>query len=164
MNPLRLALLLLLAGRVTAAPPPPPWMTWTHCTLVADPRNDGDSFRVAHGTNVLVLRLYAVDCPETTKSLKARVADQAAHWRTNTAGVLALGQVAAEFTRTNLAAASFVITTRGAHTPSGGRVTGYVTLPDGRDLGQLLLTNGLARAHGYDPRARKEQLPGHEHQ
>jgi endonuclease YncB( thermonuclease family) len=142
--------LLLGSGQGTAAPPP--WQTWTNCTLIEDAHNDGDSFRVAHGTNRLVLRLYAVDCPETTRSLKARVADQAKHWGTNTAGVLALGARATEFTRTNLAAAPFTIITRGAHTPSGGRVTGYVTLTNGHDLGAVLLTNGLARVHGYDPR------------
>ncbi len=148
MNRLRGVILSLgIAWAVAGAP----WQSLTNCTLVEDRNNDGDSFRVRSGTNVFVARLYAVDCPETKASLKARVNDQAAHWQTNAAGVLSLGTVAAEFTRTNLAAGAFAVRHRGTRTLSGGRIYAYVTLADGRDLGGLLLTNGLARKLGFDP-------------
>lgn len=148
----RLAIGLLISIPALAAEP---WQTWTNCAYVADRHNDGDSFRLTHGTNLMVLRLYAVDCPETTRSLRSRVADQAAHWQTNTEGVVALGAVAAEFTRTNLLAAPFVVTHRATPTLSGGRIYGYVTLADGRDLGNTLLTNRLARPLGFDPLERR---------
>lgn len=149
MNFARLTLLMFVASPLTAAPKP--WQVWTNVTLVDHPHNDGDSFRARLGTNEFTLRLYAVDCPETTATLKDRLAEQARHWSVTVLEVRALGHRAAEFSRTNLLAGPFTVRTRDEHTLSGGRRYAYVRLADGRDLGEALLGAGLGRAKGFAP-------------
>lgn len=140
MKPLLLTLLICLTASAAK-----PVETWTGCTLVEHKNNDGDSFRVRHGKREFVLRLEGIDCPETQRSMKARIADQAKHWKTNADGVIALGKQAAEFSRTNLLAGPFTVTTRGIKVFGGPRIYGRVKLSDGRDLGRSLVKAGLAR-------------------
>lgn len=137
-----LCVCLLGAGLLMAAKPVE---VMPGCTLVDHKNNDGDSFRVRRGTNEFVLRLEQVDCPETQKSMKARIKDQAKHWRTNEAGVIALGRQATEFSRTNLLAGPFTVRTRHTKVFGGPRIYGDVELSDGLDLGKALLKAGLAR-------------------
>lgn len=140
MKPLLLTLLICLTALGAK-----PVETWTGCTLVPHKNNDGDSFRIRHGKRELVLRLEGVDCPETQRSMKARIADQAKFWKTNSEGVIVLGKQAAEFSRTNLLAGPFTVTTRETKVFGGPRIYGRVMLADGRDLGEALVKNGLAR-------------------
>lgn len=144
-----IALLLCCGLQNAAFPAAAPWQTWKCCTLVPHPNNDGDSFRIQHGTNVILVRLYGVDCPETKLAMKQRIEDQRRHWKlADAVAVVALGMRAADFTRTNLLAAPFTVRTRGTHVYGGPRVYGQVTLGDGRKLEALLLKARLARKHG----------------
>lgn len=128
---------------------PASWQTWEECTLVPHANNDGDSFRIRHGTNVVVVRLYGVDCPETRLALKERIEDQRKYWSLpDAASVVALGRRATDFTRTNLLAAPFTVRTRGTRVYGGPRVYGQVTLGDGRRLDVLLLKARLAKKRG----------------
>lgn len=145
MKGLQIAAFFVVAALVLGATPKPV-ERWEGCEYVPHRNNDGDSFRVKHGAKVFVIRLQGVDCPETQASLKARLADQSKHWKTNAAGVIALGKRAADFTRTNLAAGPFTVTTRRTKVFGSVRIYGEVTLPDGRDLGASLLAADLARS------------------
>ena len=150
-----LALLLCCFLQIGLLSTAAPWQTWEGCTLIPHPNNDGDSFRIQHGTNVVVLRLYGVDCPETKLGMKERIEEQRKHWKlADAAAVVGLGKRATDFTRTNLLAAPFVVRTRGTHVYGGPRVYGQVTLEDGRKLEALLLKARLARKHGLQGESR----------
>src|SRR5262245_39238592 len=80
---------------------------FTDCQLIENPSNDGDSFVVKAGDEQLHLRLYFVDCPESTASNDAdfkRVREQARHFGlTDVSKVLQFGREAKTFTEKALA-------------------------------------------------------------
>ncbi len=122
--------------------------------LVADDSNDGDSFRVRLGTDERTIRLYFVDCPETsvaTETGARRVRSQTRYFGLpDHATTVAYGHQATDFVRKQLAR-PFVLYTSLASAPgrtSGGRVYGFVETADGKDLSTLLVQYGLARAYG----------------
>lgn len=116
--------------------------------------DDGDSFYVSVNSTSYLVRLYGVDCPETQADgdiYARRVKEQTRYfgldsaWRTVRYGLLAR-----EATRALLAQPFTVYT---VFTPAlgqspGGRIYAFVTLADGRDLGETLVEMGLARAYG----------------
>ena len=125
------------------------------CTLVEAQANDGDSFRVrtpADGEHIV--RLYYVDCPETsvgTETDARRVRGQTAYFGLPAhAETVAFGRLAAERTR-DVLQEPFTIYTSFASAGgrnAQGRIYAFVRTAEGRDLAELLVMEGLARAFG----------------
>ncbi|MDX2079348.1 MAG: thermonuclease family protein [Terrimicrobiaceae bacterium] len=126
------------------------WVVLEGCRLVKSDYADGDSFHVIHRGKNLHLRLYAVDCPETDDRFKDRLRSQARYFKVNRATLLAAGQRAHDFTAGQLASPFTVITrwqdAEGASQQQ--RFFGLVKTAAGRDLGELLVGAGWARAYG----------------
>ncbi len=113
---------------------------------------DGDSFKVQAAGRELHLRLYYVDCLETSAAgfLGERVRQQQNYFAlTHHGSVLQLGKQAAEFTQRVLAR-PFTIHTSYAKAPGSSSIRYYafVETHDGKDLGHLLVAQGLARIYG----------------
>lgn len=126
----------------------------TDVRLVDNPANDADSFVVQAGERQLHLRLYFADAPEgiaTTDADAKRVRDQARYFGiTDSKKVLEYGREAKAFAAKALSS-PFTIHTAFASAlgrSPGGRVYAFVLTADGKDFAQLLVENGLARAHG----------------
>ncbi len=126
----------------------------TNCRWVDHAGNDGDSFMVRTGEKQMLVRLYFVDCPETTVATDAdakRVREQARYFGvTDPAKVIAFGREALAFTKSVLDKPFIVHTTyaNALGRSAGGRVYAFVTTHDGKDLASLLVENGWARAFG----------------
>ena len=135
------------------------------CKLIPDQWGDGDSFFIETGNREKHrIRLYGVDCLETgdTDANNARrLLEQRRHFGISNSGGSAqpqasitlakkYGKLAAEET-TRALAEPFTIHTSFANAggdPRSPRIYAFVTTADGKDLGELLVSNGLARAHG----------------
>ncbi|MCC5842448.1 MAG: helix-hairpin-helix domain-containing protein [Opitutales bacterium] len=130
------------------------WHRLENLRLVDHPANDGDSFYVTDGDTVWLLRLYFVDCPETTadsETMVRRLREQTRyfgldrHEDTLRFGHKATGQVrewlAEPFT-------VYTVFADGMGRSSTQRFFAFVVTADGRDLDFLLVENGLARTHG----------------
>ncbi len=125
-----------------------------NATLIEAGLNDGDSFKVKAAGKVLHLRLYYVDCLETTAGTDAeleRIREQQYHFGLeDPAAVVRFGKQAAEYVKRVLSR-PFTIHTSFAFAPSRsatGRYYAFVETHDGHDLGHLLVEHGLARIHG----------------
>ena len=131
--------------------------------LLADPGNDGDSFLVEADGEHYVVRLYFVDCPESSAGSAAdarRVREQTRYFGLdNPLQTIEYGREATAFVE-ELLAEPFTIHTSFASAlgrTAGGRIYAFVTLPDGRDLASVLVKSGYARAMGVgrqDPQGR----------
>jgi competence protein ComEA len=116
---------------------------------------DGDSFAVAlPDGQEIVLRLYYVDCNETaaaTETDQRRVRDQSSYFGIDDHQItLDSGRRAAEQVA-RLLKKPFTVHTAFASAPGRSakpRTYGFVTLSDGRDLGEVLVGEGLARSYG----------------
>jgi DNA uptake protein ComE-like DNA-binding protein len=125
------------------------------CCLVEAGWADGDSFSVAlPDGKEIVLRLYYVDCNETaaaTETDQRRVRDQSSYFGVDDHQVtLESGRQAAEEVK-KLLSKPFTVHTAFASAPGRSakpRTYGFVTLSDGRDLGEVLVGEGLARSYG----------------
>ncbi|MDA0293032.1 MAG: helix-hairpin-helix domain-containing protein [Verrucomicrobia bacterium] len=126
-----------------------------NCSLVEAGWADGDSFpvKLPDGREI-ILRLYYVDCNETSATSETdqrRVRGQSSYFGIDDHQVtLASGRRAAEELRKMLAK-PFTVHTAFAAAPGRSakpRTYGFVTLSDGRDLGAVLVGEGLARSFG----------------
>jgi DNA uptake protein ComE-like DNA-binding protein len=125
------------------------------CRLVEAGWADGDSFSVAlPDEKEIVLRLYYVDCNETaaaTETDQRRVRDQSSYFGVDDHQVtLESGRQAAEEVK-KLLSKPFTVHSAFASAPGRSakpRTYGFVTLSDGRDLGEVLVGEGLARSYG----------------
>ena len=147
MKAVSLAALLLAACAATVSAE---WVKLEKVVLRPDPSNDGDSFHVACNGKPYYLRLYFVDCPETQERLKDRILEQAQVFGIDPKNVLKMGKVAEDFTRDRLKQ-PFTVWTEwmDAQGASGvPRYFAFVRDAQGRDLGQELVGNGLARVYG----------------
>jgi len=123
-------------------------------TLANHDINDGDSFFVQVGDRVLHLRLYFVDCPETSVNNDhdaRRVQEQARYFGIDDAErVPWLGEQAGDFVRQVLSAPFTVYTSHAKALGGRGseRIYAFVVTSTGRDLGELLIENGFARNFG----------------
>ena len=147
MKAVSLAALLLAACAATASAE---WAKLEKVSLRSDPSNDGDSFHVACNGKAYYFRLYFVDCPETQDRLKDRILEQAQVFGIEPKNVRKMGKVAGDFTRDRLKQ-PFTVWTEwmDAQGDSGvPRYFAFVRDADGRDLGQELVANGLARVYG----------------
>lgn len=75
---------------------------FSNVQLIDDPANDGDSFLVKAGDKTYHLRLYFVDCPETSASIKddaERIREQARYFGiTDKARIIYFGKEVKAFT------------------------------------------------------------------
>lgn len=128
--------------------------TYANATLVESGANDGDSFMVQAGDQTLHIRLYFVDSPETHSYHDydaRRIQEQARYFGLDEPErIIWLGRQAADFTKVMLER-PFTVHTAHARALGGrtsNRIYGFVETSTGRDLGELLVENGLARAYG----------------
>ncbi|MFM8460435.1 MAG: hypothetical protein ACKOB0_16135, partial [Chthoniobacterales bacterium] len=126
-----------------------------NCRLVEAGWADGDSFpvKLPDGKEI-VLRLYYVDCNEVaaaTETDQRRVRDQSSYFGIDDHQVtLEFGRRAADEVK-KLLAKPFTVQTAFATAPGRSakpRTYGFITLADGRDLGEVLVGEGLARSYG----------------
>jgi len=126
-----------------------------NCCLAEADWADGDSFpvKLPDGKEI-VLRLYYVDCNEVaaaTETDQRRVRDQSSYFGIDDHQVtLEFGRRAADEVK-KLLAKPFTVHTAFASAPgrsSKPRTYGFITLSDGRDLGEVLVGEGLARSYG----------------
>ena len=144
---------LFLSCCLATALPAAELETIKNATLVEAGLNDGDSFKVNAAGKELHLRLYYVDCPETTarKATRDRVLEQQYYFGLeDPKAVMRFGKKAAAYVKRVLAR-PFTIHTSYAKAPGGsasGRHYAFIETHDGRGLGHLLVKQGLARVHG----------------
>jgi len=126
-----------------------------NCRLVEAGWADGDSFpvKLPDGKEI-VLRLYYVDCNEiaaATETDQRRVRDQSSYFGIDDHQVtLEFGRRAADEVK-KLLSKPFTVQTAFASAPGRSakpRTYGFITLSDGRDLGEVLVGDGLARSYG----------------
>src|SRR3990170_5855531 len=128
---------------------------FSNARLMNDPANDGDSFLVeADGKPPHIIRLYFIDCPETSTSSMSdaqRVREQARYFGlSDAARTIHFGNEAKTFIERILAkpfTVHTVFASAGGRSAKG-RVYGFITIADGNDLASLLVKNGFARTHG----------------
>jgi DNA uptake protein ComE-like DNA-binding protein len=127
---------------------------FSNARLINNPANDGDSFLVDANGKSFHVRLYFVDCPETliaSKSDARRVREQTRYFGlSDAARAIHFGNEAKTFVD-HVLDKPFTVYTAFASAlgrSSKGRVYGFITTFDGKDLGSLLVKNGFARTHG----------------
>ena len=145
---------LFLSCYLATALPAAELETIKNATLIEAGLNDGDSFKVNADGKELHLRLYYVDCLETAAGSDAeleRIREQQYHFGLeDPAAVVRFGKQATEYVKRVLAR-PFTIHTGYAFAPgrsATGRYYAFIETHDGRDLGHLLVEQGLARIHG----------------
>ncbi len=135
--------------------------------LINDSANDGDSFLVEADGKTLHVRLYFVDCPETSTSSKSdarRVREQTRYFGlSNPARIIHFGDKAKTFVKVRLAKPFTVYTAFASAMgrSSKGRIYAFITTSDGNDLATLLVKEGLARTRGTG-RKTPEGIPRNE--
>lgn len=141
---------LLLGLATLLAPAAESWTRLEGCTLIANPFNDGDSFRVRHDGKEYLFRLYYVDTPENDLEFPQRVREQADYFGIAPNEANEIGQAAANATRERLSSAPFNIITRWHGAQGRGttpRFYAFVETANG-DLAEELVSRGLARVFG----------------
>jgi endonuclease YncB( thermonuclease family) len=135
------------------------WVKLTDCRYVDAPDNDGDSFRVRGGDKEFTARLYYVDAPETNLRQGERTRDQSIHFGITLDETMKAGEKAKKRVQ-ELLQKPFVIWTRWATAGGRGRESRYYVIveTDGKNLGEILVSEGLARTKGMAP-----NLPSGEH-
>ena len=146
--------ILVLSCCLATAIPAAELETIQNATLIEAGLNDGDSFKVKAAGKELHLRLYYVDCLETTFGTDAeleRISEQQNYFGLqDTKAVMRLGKKAALYVKRVLSR-PFTVHTSYAFAPgrsATGRYYAFIETHDGRDLGHLLVEQGLARIHG----------------
>ena len=146
--------ILFLSCCLATALPAAELETIENATLIEAGLNDGDSFKVKAGGKELHLRLYYVDCPETAYDSETdwdRVLEQQYYFGLeNPAAVVRFGKQATAYVKQVLDK-RFTIHTAYAVAPGRSatvRYYAFVETRHGRDLGHLLVEQGLARVHG----------------
>ena len=160
--PLRLfAVLLLFVSGLTAAAPNP-WSVLAGCSYVPHANNDGDSFHVRCGSDEFVLRLYFVDAPETQLLYPERTREQAEHFGASLDDTLKAGARARSFVREALRG-PFTVTTRKASAPGRAKDPRFYGMVEvgGRNLDEMLVLQGLARAKGVAASVPGEKARAH---
>jgi endonuclease YncB( thermonuclease family) len=141
---------------------PNPWSTLQGCSYVPHANNDGDSFHVRCGSDAFVLRLYFVDTPETSLLYPERTREQAEHFGATLDDTLKAGAKARTFVRDALRS-PFTVTTRKASAPGRAKDPRYYGMVEvgGRNLDEMLVLQGLARAKGVAASVPGERARAH---
>lgn len=126
-----------------------PWETLENCTWVDNPYNDGDSFHVRQGDREFIFRLYFVDTPEQDDSFGERVREQAAYFGVTVPDVIQVGHEAATYVRQQLSQ-PFTVVTRWQGAQGRSKLPRFYAFiqVQGHDLGNMLVSQGLARVFG----------------
>jgi endonuclease YncB( thermonuclease family) len=134
------------------------WVMLTDCHYVEAPDNDGDSFRVRGGDKEFTGRLYYVDAPETNLRLGDRTHDQSLHFGITLDETMKAGEEAKKRVK-ELLQKPFLIWTRWATAGGRGRESRYYVIVevDGKSLGEILVSEGLARTKGVAPNLPNEE-------
>jgi len=134
------------------------WIKLTDCRYIDAPDNDGDSFRVRGGDKEFTARLYYVDAPETNLRQGDRTHDQALHFGITLDETMKAGEKAKQCTK-ELLQKPFVIWTRWSTAGGRGRESRYYVIVeiDGKNLGEVLVSEGLARVKGVAPNLPNEE-------
>src|SRR5438067_11079411 len=135
------------------------WIKLEDCRYTENPDNDGDSFHVRAGDKEFTARLYYVDAPETNLRQGDRTHEQSLHFGITLDETMKAGEKAKQRTK-ELLQKPFVIWTRWATAGGRGRESRYYVIVeiDGKSLGEILVSEGLARTKGKAP-----NLPSGEH-
>src|SRR5947208_457458 len=151
-------LLLVALSSKTSAGDRKEWVKLTDCHYVDAPDNDGVSFRVRGGYKVCTARLYYVDAPETNLRHGDRTHDQSLHFGITLDETMKAGEKAKQRTK-ELLQKPFLIWTRWATAGGRGRESRYYVIVeiDGKSLGEILVSEGLARAKGKAPNLPNEE-------
>jgi endonuclease YncB( thermonuclease family) len=125
------------------------WVKLADCAYVAGKYNDGDSFRVKSGTNEFILRLYFVDAPETNLRYPERTREQSEYFGATLEETMQTGVEADKAVR-DVLRGPFVIWTRWASAAGRSKDRRYYGMVEvgGKDLGEILVSQGLARPKG----------------
>jgi len=128
------------------------WQTIRNCRLIENESNDGDSFHVKADGEERIFRLYFVDTPEAESGgyVEGRVAEQADEFGITEEESVEMGKKATAFTRAVLSR-PFKVTTRGQNALGASQIKreyAFVETADGEDLGEMLVSRGLARSFG----------------
>jgi len=126
------------------------WKTLDKCTLKSNSYNDGDSFHISYKGKEYIFRLYFVDTPETNLKYKARVKEQAKYWKISTKAAIKIGKKAKKFSTDNLKG-KFTVFTKWDDAKGSSKIPRYfafINTASGKDLAELLVSNGLARIYG----------------
>ena len=128
---------------------------FSNVRFVDNQLNDGDSFFLEADSKSFYVRLYFVDCAETSAESKSdtkRIQEQTRYFGLcDPAHTIHFGNKAKIFVKHILDKTSFTLHTAFATAPgrsSKGRIYGFITTSDGNDLATLLIENGLARTYG----------------
>ena len=128
---------------------------FSNAKLMNNPSNDGDSFFVEVDGKPLHVRLYFVDCPETSigsKSDARRLREQIRYFGLlNADRAIYFGNEAKKFVD-RILFKPFTLYTAFASAlgrSAKGRVYGFIVTADESDLASQLVKNGLARAYGF---------------
>src|SRR6266513_1083958 len=134
------------------------WVKLTDCHYVDAPDNDGDSFRVRGGDKEFTARLYYVDAPETNLRVGDRTHDQSLHFGITLDETMKAGEKAKQRTK-ELLQKPFLIWTRWSTAGGRGRESRYYVIVevDGKNLGEILVSEGLARTKGVAPNLPNEE-------
>ena len=145
-------LLLVALSYKTSAGDRKEWVKLIDCHYVDAPDNDGDSFRVRGGDKEFTARPYYVDAPETNLRQGDRTHEQSLHFGITLDETMKAGEKAKQRTK-ELLQKPFVIWTRWATAGGRGRESRYYVIVeiDGKSLGEILVTEGLARTKGVAP-------------
>jgi competence protein ComEA len=118
---------------------------FSNAKLISNPANDGDSFLVETNGKSFRLRLYFVDCPETSVSSKSdvqRVREQTRYFGlTSAERTIHFGNKAKTFAN-RILVKPFTVYTAFASAlgrSARGRVYGFITTAGGDDLASLLV-------------------------
>ena len=130
----------------------------TDCHYVEGKDNDGDSFRVHAADKEFTARLYYVDAPETNLRQGERTHDQSLHFGITLDETMKAGKKAKQRTK-ELLQKPFLIWTRWAMAGGRGRESRYYVIVevDGKSLGEILVSEGLARTKGVAPNLPNEE-------
>ena len=143
-------LLALMLAALTCTSVRAEWVKLEKVSFRTDPSNDGDSFHVAAQGRSYYFRLYFVDTPETQTRLQDRINEQAQIFGISPKSVLKMGKAAKDFSKDRLKR-PFTVWTEWMDAQGDSQMKRYfcfVTDSEGRDLGQELVGNGLARVYG----------------
>jgi endonuclease YncB( thermonuclease family) len=135
------------------------WEKLTDCQYIENPDNDGDSFHVRAGDKEFTARLYYVDAPETNLRHGDRTREQSLHFGITLDETMKAGEKAKQRTK-QLLQKPFIVWTRWATAGGRGRESRYYVMieTDGKNLGEVLISEGLARTKGTAP-----NLPNGDH-
>jgi len=155
---LLVGLLFAAVGQPASAGDRKEWVKLTDCHYVEGKDNDGDSFRVHAADKEFTARLYYVDAPETNLRQGERTHDQSLHFGITLDETMKAGEKAKQRTK-ELLQKPFLIWTRWATAGGRGRESRYYVIVevDGKSLGEILVSEGLARTKGVAPNLPNEE-------